>query len=414
MDPCRLTRDELEYEMRVRGIKNISSLSVAEMRKGLTSRLKKETLGTLISEPIEPLDSIEEILICTQKIVEMETAMAEAQKPLDSSELKKYGSRVGHLYSRLARVITEDPKVVIDKENLRTRLETIEQQILDKEAISDTLSSTLTIQSPLTPSVNTPSPRQTPVVKWNLIFSGDDNEMSVNAFIERVEEYRISRNVSEIELFNSAVELFRGNALIWFRANKNKISNWAELVVLLRAEYEPHDYELELWKEIRSRTQGVDEKVGSFFACLENLFARLPTPATETQKLQVLRRNIAPYYIYGIGLADIHTVDQLLLVCKRLEANRYMAEKFQPPPSNKRSLLEPDLAYQNRPRSSRVNTVSQSDSSPKHSNDARCWNCASNGHKFSQCRLPRNKFCFRCGFKDVTKFNCPKCQSKNV
>lgn len=51
-----------------------------------------------------------------------------------------------------------------------------------------------------------------PVHKWDIYFSGDPgdkNGLGVNAFIERVEELRLSRGVSEEELKNSITDLLR-------------------------------------------------------------------------------------------------------------------------------------------------------------------------------------------------------------
>ena len=38
----------------------------------------------------------------------------------------------------------------------------------------------------------------------------------------------------------------------------------------------------------------------------------------------------------------------------------------------------------------------------------RCWNCDEPGHGFTSCTAPRNKFCFACGQRDVTKAECPR------
>jgi hypothetical protein len=50
-----------------------------------------------------------------------------------------------------------------------------------------------------------------------IAFSGKVSEMSINSFLERVEEYRVARGVSTQELLVSAVDLLEGPTLIWYR-----------------------------------------------------------------------------------------------------------------------------------------------------------------------------------------------------
>ena len=39
----------------------------------------------------------------------------------------------------------------------------------------------------------------------------------------------------------------------------------------------------------------------------------------------------------------------------------------------------------------------------------RCWHCGEPGHGFTTCAETRNKFCFGCGRRDVTKAECSQC-----
>nr|CAH7731063.1 unnamed protein product [Callosobruchus chinensis] len=50
---------------------------------------------------------------------------------------------------------------------------------------------------------------------------------------------------------------------------------WDELVVKLKQDFLPYDYEVDLWDEIRNRTQGSLERVVMFVAVMENLFNKL-------------------------------------------------------------------------------------------------------------------------------------------
>lgn len=77
-----------------------------------------------------------------------------------------------------------------------------------------------------TRTTSTSSSRAQPVSKWQLKFSGDPRGMSVHSFLERVGELRVARGVSPQQLFESAIDLFDGKALLWYRSNRQRFSDW--------------------------------------------------------------------------------------------------------------------------------------------------------------------------------------------
>lgn len=89
----------------------------------------------------------------------------------------------------------------------------------------------------LTFSISAPAhPKSIPVAPWSITCSGSPRYMSVGAFLERVSELKVSRNCSDVTLFNAAVDLFTGPALIWYRANRALYVDWKELSEALREE----------------------------------------------------------------------------------------------------------------------------------------------------------------------------------
>jgi hypothetical protein len=67
------------------------------------------------------------------------------------------------------------------------------------------------------------------VVKWNLKFTGESGSLSVAAFFERVEELKVARGINDRELHDSAVDLFEGQALVWYRSVRRRVNSWEEL-----------------------------------------------------------------------------------------------------------------------------------------------------------------------------------------
>lgn len=423
MDPCRLVREELAYELSVRGVADTNNLAVSTMRGMLSAFLRKEPLGKLITAENVNIEADNEITICQQKTGELESILTEFKGPEGGNEHKRIETKIQHLLGRLSRIQTDEEHLTVIKTELIEQLYDFER-FLDKtlrEIDQENMTSQPGSSRSTVPStrINEPSTGQTkrksvPVHQWGISFSGDGTGPSINAFLERIEEYRISRNVSIEDLFNSFSELLKGNALIWYRTVKTKVSTYPQLISRLRDEYQPFDYEVELWKEIRNRVQGSQESVGCYVSCMLNLFDRLPTRPSEEEKLRVLRRNIAPYFIYGIGLAEIDSVDEFLRVCKQLEHNKRMAENFNCSRTVNHNLLEPDLSpavsIRERGRNSPAKVAATTSTFGKQ-----CWNCLGRDHMYRNCTQPRSrKFCYGCGQPNTIKSKCSKCYKGNA
>ncbi|KAG5879134.1 hypothetical protein JTB14_004110 [Gonioctena quinquepunctata] len=249
---------------------------------------------------------------------------------------------------------------------------------------------------------------------WNLQY---DDVSSVTGFLERVKELRVSRGCSKARLLQSAAELFKNDALLWYRMNH--FISWDDLVEELRDAFQPHDYEQSLWDEIRRRTQGSQEQVINHVSVLENLFKRLSVVPREETRVQIIRRDFSPHLQAQLSIHDINSLSTLINLARSVEETEWRIQKFCPPPSNLRGLLEPDLAYR---RPSNVSVISKNNSmnfmgidQPYFSDRpvTLCWNCRKSGHRFRQCDQPNKLFCFRCGQENVTKKTCPQCQ-KNL
>ncbi|KAG8290977.1 hypothetical protein J6590_072085 [Homalodisca vitripennis] len=84
-----------------------------------------------------------------------------------------------------------------------------------------------------------------PVYKWNVKFDYESGQ-SVGAFLQRVEELRRARGISQQELFESAVDLFEGKYLTWYRSAINRVRSWEELCNEMRIVFQTPDYNFRL------------------------------------------------------------------------------------------------------------------------------------------------------------------------
>lgn len=147
--------------------------------------------------------------------------------------------------------------------------------------------------------------------------------MPVIEFLRRVKELALARGATSTDLFHSACELLGGNALKWFRAGlaSQNFANWEELEKELIKDFENYDYADNLLEYIKNRLQKPNERVVSFFANMEDLFLKLNRAVSEELKIKIIRRNLLPEYIKGIGCQDVRSVGQLKQQCKLIESD---------------------------------------------------------------------------------------------
>lgn len=326
------------------------------------------------------------------------------------------GDRTPSLYSRLA--IFGDSTPTFNRET--AQVDTMKDLNAEMAKIS-------------IPGMQHPSLGQEPNVnrydmyRWNVKFNG---KTSVNEFLQRVEELRASRGVPREMLLRWAPEFFAQEALLWYRTRT--FNSWDDLVDQLKESFRPFDYEYSLWDEIRKRTQGAHEKVLTYIVAMENLFGKLDKIPQEEEKVNLIRRNLLPYLQTGLALHKITRLEDLLKLSRLMEETERRVQKFIPPSTAYKSLLEPELAYHKPqglgPIQQSVTAISSSTSAPpsevgkpsiiksqgKSSQLSKpsCWNCLAETHKFKACSQPLKKFCFKCGNPDTVSYSCTRC-SKN-
>ncbi|KAJ8972264.1 hypothetical protein NQ317_006532 [Molorchus minor] len=423
MDPAKLNKDELLYELHVRGFEEVRGETAASMRRKLGEVLANDAFGQLIvSETFQPV-VLEEIKVVLNKIESLEGIVTAKPIAEGSDIVILVGTKLKHLTGRLQRLKiqdTEENKPTLRAvDNLLERLDKIEESVdrkieesrcqvfaaINQPSTSDQLvDPNVAVTTPIVPHVvnNIYKSRCEPR-KWGISFSGD-------GVSKQVEERRLASNIPEGDLLASVVDLLQGSALILYRSIRHDISSWEDFKCRFREEFQPFDYEDELKQEIRNRRQGPDESIGIYFACMKNLFSRLITKLEEKEKLTLLRRNLLPYFIHNLGLVEYTKVDELLGLCKKLEINKLTAERCHPTPSG--NLLEPDLSQPAGTTDRRVRPLMKQDRNRLRVatvEETKCWNCSRSGHRFRDCRAPRHVFCFGCGADNVVKRNCSKC-----
>lgn len=264
------------------------------------------------------------------------------------------------------------------------------------------------------PFIETEAATPVPVYKWGLQFSNGPGQ-SIGAFLQRVEELRHARGVSETQLFRSAVDLFTGNALIWYRSTVGRINSWEQLCTEMKLVFQTPDYDDMLLQEIMNRTQGEQEHIDLFIAAIEGLYGRLSNPVPESVRLRQILKNLNNYLQDKLCMFVISSIDELRQMGRKAEIGRLRTTHSRPPP-RPGTVLEPDLAYSRtdyRKNTSNPQIHALNNSMTLTPRQLKCWNCNGVGHKYSHCSKERKLFCFGCGHAGYRKTTCPTCSSKN-
>lgn len=451
IDVDRLSKNELQYELSIRGISETGTVEV--LRRCLRSLLSLEKSGATVHSSVV-LDSQTEITTCNDKIKELADNIATFSG--SESQTRKIETKISHLIARIDRIPDQDKTVNEERSktllsltqcisNFEDKLRVFKSQVSQATVPTDpNFSNSITQNLPLTPTghsspstscnnFNTinvsPTPIghscaiSSPVWRWGFKFSGNNSEISFNAFLERVNELCYSRGVDKDTLFKCAADLFEGDALNYYHLVARYCTDWDGLVKLLKDEFIPSYVSDKLWKQIMERTQGSSEPIGIYVAAMTKLFDRMPIPVADELRLKVLRANILPFYQERLSLHDVHSPFEIIELCRKLEETRLRVEEFKPPKKGNLS-LEPDLDYRPPKRESNrnhdrtfVREVRGEEPVNNRPTPRVCFNCKKPNHFARDC--PSIK-CFGCGKQGVTKKTCPKCnrtsqnKSKNV
>lgn len=425
-DVNRLKKDELRYELSARGFKTTDSQTVKDLRSLLKPLLKLEKAERSLEYPEMKLEISEELVIIDAKLTELSTI---ASQP--NFRGVQIFTRLRHLTSRLDRLLPKSDgdvtEVNVRRERVSSLLKCMENEpkgvelafLLSEDPDNESTSSSsegenAAANRPSLVRTSTRNDLELPqcwpnIRKWNIQFSGNLEDTSVHNFLERVEELRHARNVSEAHLFNSAIDLFTGRALQWFRSNRERFGDWKSLTDLLRKHYEPPDYRARLFKDILNRTQDPSESIVDYLTCMNSMFRRYGHVEDDI-KLNIVVRNLAPFY--STQLPSVSSLHDLEDACLILERKKYRAESYVPPSRRKNAFVDPDFAFVSAPYGEGVSAVQQIATSSR-SSDIVCWNCKKTGHVRQACPEPKRVVCYRCGKMDVTVRQCPNCSPGN-
>lgn len=423
-----LQKSELEYEVTIRG--ETPGTTVEELRKQITK--------------LAPLYPSEDILDSSMKLSQdlkgVSDVLAKVRQIHDSKPDKNAVLRaqnyLHHLYHRLNRL--DCGEQVPDLYNVAAA----EFQELYKrnKLLRDTAVDSLLASSPTSPSNQLASTPINITVSCERGVAGEltrikfDGKSCVRAFIQRISEFSTARNISSSKLLSYATEIFTGDALHWYRGLQGQVSDWDELVSLLKNDFDQADFDYRLLSEIRARTQGETENITIYLSIMSGLFSRLSKSLSNEDKLEILLHNIRPCYASTLAsAANIDSIDALRSLCRNYENIQARLAGFREPPKVTSETMAPEFAYSGhspqRPSSYNINSDKNNNNNSKGISNSNknvhamsttpkapyCPRCRNNTHNLRQCKANKDKIlCFVCGHEGVKTPQCPTCKKNKA
>jgi len=410
---------ELIYELKLRGKDRVSSNTVDLNRgllKGLLARARREGTAGKEENKYDRSVDLEEIGVTLQDLKDKLTSGVAISS---TKEEGRFLDRLQHLSARISRVAplanSSSEEDIVGE--LADECLLLEGQLGEKKAPNNEISRATGLAEPIG-SQRDPAVQSTPaqslalgipnvsesIRKWNVRFSGQEAPDNLFDFLESIEDLKISRGVTEQQLFNAAVELFSDDARIWFRRNRTGVNNWSELVQLLKQSFLPYHHDRDLQEIVSSTYQKPTENVSVFIAKMEAVFARMAVTPAEADRVEQIREHLLPFFISQTSTLGLRSIQELDRICVLLERSRLCAAKAE----GLVSLQE--RGHQVAPWRRQSTVAIATENRSQRSVPFSCWNCAETGHLFSSCSKDKRKFCYRCGEPNVTVLSCLNCK----
>lgn len=423
------------YEVAIRG--ELPSDSVAGLRRQVTKLTQLYPSDDIVDSVFQFLEDIKGSQETLEKV---KTNLDALKLNFDEPLFNRTKALLHHLYYRLQRI--EAPQAADDSAKLSKLKKSYEGYYevllsLDKPKIKDQkqAASLVTSEEESSGMNIAVSCDRGLIVELNKLKY--DGKSCVRSFIQKVEEFRISKNITETKILSSATDIFTGDALHWYRNIRGSVGSWNEVLTALKDDFDVPDYDYRMASEIRQRTQGEEENITIYLSIMQGMFSRLSKPLKEDEKLEIILHNIRPSYSNIIAASpNIKSLEDLKLICKNYERIKVRSEFFKEPPSVSANTLAPEFGYQSSKRKSttssqgnfysrkfegahqqgshKVSEIQTSEAETSAISKASyCHRCRVNTHSMRDCTAERKIFCFRCGMKEVRTPECPNCKPKN-
>lgn len=222
------------------------------------------------------------------------------------------------------------------------------------------------------------------VRKWGVKYEGGKDPL---CFLERIEELAMCYSIPRDNLLSYMPELFKGDALLWYRNNKQNWVTYDDFVDDFKLFFLPPRFFDTLEDDIRCRVQRHNENFVDYVTAIQSLMRW--TSLSPTAQLDRIFRNCRAEYKFYIRRESFTKLRELIIAAQEYESIR--AEEFAQKTAGRQ-----------------VQTVVASPSKKYI-----CYRCGEPGHLRSSCSKPQVLFCWDCGKRNVKTVDCCRSGSEN-
>ena len=184
----------------------------------------------------------------------------------------------------------------------------------EPEAVTDVVQRALRYSNGPNRSGQVNLQRQTQITnlfeKWKISFSAKTGE-DPDKFIQDLEETAQILDLTDEEIIRNLPAILSGEALEWFRLNKNSLQTYKNFVPALLKQYEAFDLEGTLLQEAENRTQAKEKTMGTYLTKIRIIFDQFPESLPLKRQLDIVYKNLHPDYLRNIFRTQFKSYDEL-------------------------------------------------------------------------------------------------------
>lgn len=450
-----LQKSELQYEVNIRG--EIPANTVQELRRQVTKLTQLYPANEILESS---LDLADDLLGVNETLEKIKANLTFLEKDSSDNLTERTRSLLNHIYHRLQRIVK--PATAEQLSALKSSTKMFDDYYAYFLQFTNNLENTDGVTTE-----HVAANRETISGLDNLKisvscdrgFNSDlsklkyDGKSCVRSFIQKVEEFKISKCIPDEKMFSAAFDIFTGDALHWYRAVRNDMNSWQDVIAQLKLDFDISDYDYRMLEEIRNRTQGDSENITIYLSIMHGMFSRLGKNMSEADRLEILLHNIRPCYSNIIATSPaIKSISDLRILCRNYEQVKARCDHFREPPAVNSRTLAPEFSYNAKNnksnyfnpnanryhnegkfkksfysttntnntnpnkistiKSQNIEVVPDNDVCAFKATDKFCPRCKVDTHPLTECKAEREVFCFKCGMKNVRTPDCPKCSPK--
>jgi len=181
-------------------------------------------------------------------------------------------------------------------------------------------------------------------------YIGRSDTKSPFDFIEKLCRYRDILRLSDSIILHTIIPYaLHGKAYSWydFENSVDPFKDFADFVGRFRKDFQPVDYYQSLKRDLRSRTQGLDETLYNYIIALIGYYKRLGKCLNADKLRDRVCRGINPTYVpFYRNIACVRSIRELMEQAAEVDIIVARTKAYNPPPTT--CSVEPSLAYKPR------------------------------------------------------------------